>query len=166
MSTLTRAMAKVMLKSLKAYTCLFDQVSRAVDPQKTGLKKAHPKLRDKLDECFISLYSDWHSYKDDLSLCDEDFNKLDEEFSNLAIQHNDAWFSNLQEEYYALCDKSDDILEGQGTAATVDEAVESKETKMFDLEAKKKEDQQKRLTDLLLSQIEAETDAIRIAIQK
>ena len=82
MSTLTRAMAKVMLKSLKAYTCLFDQVSRAVDPQKTGLKKAHPKLRDKLDECFISLYSDWHSYKDDLSLSDEDFNNLDEESSN------------------------------------------------------------------------------------
>lgn len=166
MSTLTRALAKVMLKSLKAYNCLFDQVSRAVDPQKTGLKKAHPKLRDKLDECFISLYSDWHSYKDDLSLSDEDFNKVDEETKNPTIQHNDEWFGNLQEEYYALCDKSDDILEGQSTAATVDEAVETKETKMFDLEAKKKQDQQKTLTDLLLSQIEAETDAIKIAIQK
>ena len=68
MSTLTRALAKVMLKSLKTYNCLFDQVSRAVDPQKSGLKKAHPKLREKLDECYVSLYSDWHAYKEDLGL--------------------------------------------------------------------------------------------------
>ena len=155
-----------MLKSLKAYSCLFDQVSRAVDPQKTGLKKAHPKLRDKLDECFISLYSDWHAYKEDLGLPDEDFNKVEDESSKPTIHHNDEWFTNLQEEYYALCDKSDDILEGQATPVTVDDSVERKETKMFDLEAKKKEDQQKRLSDLLLSQIEAETDAIKIAIQK
>ena len=104
MSTLTRALAKVMLKSLNAFNCLYDQVSRAVDPDKPGLVKSHPKLREKLDDSYIALYTDWHAYKDDLSLEDEVFNKVDDDTGIAAILHNDEWFSKLTEQYYNIFD--------------------------------------------------------------
>ena len=168
MSTLTRALAKVFLKSLNGYNCLYDQVSRAVDPHAPGLVKSHPKLREKLDEFFITLYSDWKFYSSDLNMSNEDFNKVGGDTGQPVIEHNDEWWSNMQQKYYDLCDKSDDVLESQVVAieTTKGASKESTETKVLDLEIKKKEDHEKKLSELLLTQIEAETEAIKLAVNK
>ena len=58
MSTLTRALAKAMLKSLNTYECFYDQVDRAAN-KKT---KSHESLRKELKESYVALYSDWKFY--------------------------------------------------------------------------------------------------------
>ena len=154
MSTLTRALGKAMLKSLNTYECLYGQVDRAAE----GLRK-------KLDESYINLYSDWKFYKDDTGLNEADFNKVNSDTNKPDIIHNDQWFQDLQEKYFNLCDKSDEALELPGDS-TIDNAEQITESKVLETETKKKEEQEKVKSDLLLSQIEAESEAIKAAVNK
>ena len=161
MTTLTRALAKAMLNSLNNYKCVEEQVERNVASIKSV--KSHMKLRKKLDESYVTLYSDWKFYREDTGLSEDEFNKVDDDVP--AIKHNDGWFKEFQEGYYSLCDKSDDFLETEdGTSNGNTE--ENKESKYLESETQRKEDQQKRMGGLLLAQIEAETEAIKVAITK
>ena len=161
MSTLTRALGKAMLKSLNTYECLYGQVDRAAE-KKSG---SHEGLRKKLDESYINLYSDWKFYKDDTGLNEADFNKVNSDTNKPDIIHNDQWFQDLQEKYFNLCDKSDEALELPGDS-TNDNAEQITESKVLETETKKKEEQEKVKSDLLLSQIEAESEAIKAAVNK
>ena len=150
-----------MLKSHTVFRHLYELVSRAVDPNKPGLTKSHSKLRDKLDDSYINLGCDWQAYKEDTGLSEEDFNKIDEDTGQPVNKHNDSWFEVLKEEYIVLCDKSDDVLESQISPAK-EASVEDK----ADLQQKLKSQQEKKVGDLLCSQVEAETASIKAAIDR
>ena len=160
MSTLTKASGKVMLKSLDTYRVFFDQVTKCTDPTKPSLTKSHPKIREKLDTSFLNLSTDWCAYKRETGLSNKDFNKVDETTEAAAIEHNDAWFKSLQEEYYDLCERSDDVLEKQA-----DEKANVKDTKVAE-EEKTKVQQEKKVATLLSAQMESETEAIKAAVIK
>ena len=100
-----------MIKSLNAFECYFEQVNRAVDPQKPSLQKSHPLIRVKLDDSFVVLWGDWRAYKEDTGIEENEFNSIEEDSGEPLIKHNDNWFNSLKERYYELCDKSDAILE-------------------------------------------------------
>ena len=150
MSTLTRALAKAMLKSLAAYETIYSLVSKSVDPQKQRSVKSLRKWRDALDDKFIELSYDWRAYKDDTNLESDEFNRVTEE--GPIIKHNDAWFENIEAEYIDLCEKADDLLDIDSPKSSDKNVSDSKD------EILKIRD--KKLCDILLAQIEAETDCI------
>ena len=158
MTTLSRALGKAMLKSLGSYKSLYDLVSKAADISKPVLTKSHAKFRERLDDSYITLCCDWQAYKEDTGLNDEDFNKVDDTSGEDVIKHNDAWFSEVQENYIVLCDKSDEVMERQ--VAPADNSEDNK----ANLEMQSKIQQEKKVGDLLCSQIEAETNSIKAAV--
>ena len=97
MTTLSRALAKAMLKSLAAYDTVYSLVSKSVDPQKQRSVKTLRKWRDALDEKFIEFSCDWRAYKDDTNLENDEFNRITEE--GPIIKHNDAWFDKIEADY-------------------------------------------------------------------
>ena len=164
MSTLSRALGKAMVKSLDTYKVYFDQLTRCVDPVKPAMPKSHKTIREKLDNSFVNVCTDWVAYKRDSGLSDEDFNKIDETSEAAVIEHNDAWLEAFKEEHYTICEKSDDKLEAieNQNKGDGEEASESK----ADLEEKVKTQQSKKQSEFLLSQIEAESDDIEATIKK
>ena len=108
MTTLSRATAKVFLKSLNEFENLVEMVSRALTPVAPSLVKSHPRNRERLDEVFMTLCFNWKEFKRDLNLSDDDFNKVTDD--EPAYEYNDAWMSKLKEEYYELVEKSDEKL--------------------------------------------------------
>ena len=51
----------------------------------------------------------------------EKFNEVDNITGKASIQHNDTWYESLQQEYFDLCEKSDDILEANGKTEDITE---------------------------------------------
>ena len=90
MTTLSRALGKAMVKSLDTYKVYFDQLSRCVDPVKPAMPKSHRTIREKLDNSFVNVSTDWIAYRRDTGLSDDDFNKIDETSSAAVIEHNDV----------------------------------------------------------------------------
>ena len=84
-------------------------VTRACDPVKPSLEKSLSKNRDNLDKVFQELFHDFNCYKMDVN-DDDEFNGVDEN-EKVKYEHNDAWMEKIEEEYFALIDKSDDKLE-------------------------------------------------------
>ena len=150
MTTLTRALAKAMLKSLAAYETIYSLVTKSVDPERQRSVKTLRKWRDALDVRFIELSCDWRAYKDDTDLDNNEFNRVTDE--GPIIKHNDAWFQKVEAEYIDLCEKADDILEEDNPKSSDKSVLESK-----DVDLKLKD---KKLCDILLAQIEAETKCI------
>ena len=111
MSTLSRALGKAFQKSLDTYHVYFEQVSRCSNAEKPAMPKTHPKVREKLDSCYVGLCTDWIAYKRDIGLSDTEFNAMEGDVP--VIEHNDSWYNKLQEDYYDLCEKSDNVLEMQ-----------------------------------------------------
>jgi hypothetical protein len=68
MSTLSRATAKALLKSLNLYETQKEMVEKAVDPVKPTLVKSHARNRIKLESSFTDLSLDWKTFKADLDL--------------------------------------------------------------------------------------------------
>ena len=164
MSTLSRALGKAMVKSLDTYKVFFDQLSRCVDPVKPAMPRSHKAIREKLDNSFVNVCTDWVAYKRDTGLTDEDFNKIDATSQVAVIEHNDTWFEAFKDEYYCICEKSDDKLEEMENQ-NKGNSEEVSETKA-DLEEKVKLQQSKKQSEFLLSQIGAESDDIEASIKK
>ena len=115
---------------------------------------SHKNIRERLDNSFVNVCTDWVAYKRDTGLNGDDFNKIDETSDVAVIEHNDAWFEAFKDEFYTICEKSDDKLEAMEVRKNGE--TESK----ADLEDKVKIQQSKKQCDFLLSQIEAESDDI------
>ena len=154
MSTLSRALGKAMVKSLDTYKVYFDQLTRCVDPVKPAMPKSHKNIRERLDNSFVNVCTDWVAYKRDTGLNEDDFNKIDDTSDVAVIEHNDAWFEAFKDEFYTICEKSDDKLEAMEVQKNGE--IETK----ADLEDKVKIQQSKKQCEFLLSQIEAESDDI------
>ena len=159
MSTLSRALGKAMVKSLDTYKVYFDQLTRCVDPVKPAMPKSHKNIRERLDNSFVNVCTDWVAYKRDTGLNEDEFNKIDDTSDVAVIEHNDAWFEAFKDEFYTICEKSDDKLEAMEVQKNGE--IETK----ADLEDKVKIQQSKKQCEFLLSQIEAESDDIEGAMK-
>ena len=159
MSTLSRALGKAMVKSLDTYKVYFDQLTRCVDPVKPAMPKSHKNIRERLDNSFVNVCTDWVAYKRDTGLNENDFNKIDDTSDVAVIEHNYAWFEAFKDEFYTICEKSDDKLEAMEVQKNGE--IETK----ADLEYKVKIQQSKKQCEFLLSQIEAESDDIEGAMK-
>ena len=149
MSTLTRAVGKTMLKSLANYETISSLVTRSSNPDKPLSPKSLPKWRDLLDEKFMTLSCDWRSYKEETGLGEDEFNKVENDVP--AIKHNDDWYTRMETDYMELCEKVDELLNKPDPVLTTP-SVDSKEI------AEQKVN--KKVGELLLLQIEAETESI------
>ena len=160
MSVLAKAVGKSMLKNLDTYNVYYDQVSKCVDKEKPVMAKSHPKIRENLEEAFLNLSTSWMAYKREVDLVDEEFNKVDETTGDAVFVHNDSWYEAMQEKYFQLCEKSDDVLEARDkTASGLEENKEDEKV----LKNNNKDYKSKKV-ELILSQIEAETEELKIAI--
>ena len=159
MTTLTRALGKAMLKSLNSYETMYNLVSKSSDADNPLSPKSLPKFRDCLDEKYLCLSCDWKAYKEDTGLIDDEFNKIGDD-GVPTVKHNDTWFSNLETAYMELCGKSDEALEKSCNNAEKTSMEESK----VEIEQKTKVLQEKKVGELLLLQIEAETESIKADI--
>ena len=132
---------------------------RCSNVEKPVMPKTHPKVREKLDSCYVGLCTDWIAYKRDTGLSDSEFNAM--EGDSPVIEHNDTWYNKLQEDYYDLCEKSDNVLEMQ--QAELSSGKVEAETKVEPEELKLR--QNKKQADLMLDQIEAEVSQIEKSVK-
>ena len=146
----TRNLEKNIQKSLAAFETVFSLISKSVAPEKTGSVKTLVKWRSALDEKFIDLSCDWRSYKEDLDLSDEKFNEINEE--GPVIKYNDAWFGQKESKYIDICERADNMLDETSSATKQSEFNGKKE-----IETK---NNNTRIRDILLTQIESETECI------
>ena len=56
--------------------------------------------------------------KREVDLVDEEFDKVDETTGDAVFVHNDSWYEAMQEKYFQLCEKSDDVLEARDKTAS------------------------------------------------
>ena len=156
MSTLSRATAKALLKSLNLYETQKEMVEKAVDPVKPTLVKSHARNRIKLESSFTDLSLDWKTFKADLDLPETAFNEKEEGIPK--YQYNDAWFEKTKLDYFELLEKSDDKLEDIEKPAKDDS--DKKEEKFKTQKAQ----QDERLATTLYNQIVSVTENITTSI--
>ena len=58
------------------------------------MPKSHAKIRDKMDDSYVKVSTDWAAYKRDVAA---------EEFKD--TEHNDDWYTEFTEKYYELCER-------------------------------------------------------------
>ena len=151
MSTLNRALGKTFEKSLDVYRVFQDQVKNCVEKNK--MPKSHAKIRDKMDDSYVKVSTDWAAYKRDVA---------SEEFKD--TEHNDDWYAEFTEKYYELCEKSDEMLEAQDT--TANDVIEQQAENKIDTTEDKIVKQTKKQADLMVAQIDAESDELKAAINE
>ena len=146
--SLSRNVEKNMLKSIAAYETIYSLVSKSVSADKRSVKTLQ-KWRNSLDDKFIELSCDWREYKEGSNLDQSHFNEINED--GPVIKHNDAWFNEIESKYIELCERADNMLDEPIITSNKDEVKEQ------GIEAKQKDI---RLRDILLAQIESETECI------
>ena len=135
--SLNRQTAKTFFKSLDKYESIQKMVVRAVDPVKPSLVKTHAKNRVKLDDTFIEVVHDWNEFKRDINQGGDVFNQDDED-GTPKYEHNDKWKEELEEAYYDLIEKSEDLLDtGNTSQAAENKEVEEKQSLEASVKQKK-----------------------------
>ena len=133
-------------------------VTRACDPEKPSLEKSLSKNRENLDKIFQELFHDFNCYKLDVN-DDDAFNGVDEN-EKVKYEHNDAWMLNIEEDYFALIDKSDDKLE----ILAKQKSDQSEQETKPDLMEEKFVAEELKMRKLFEGQIKSEKQAINDSI--
>ena len=108
--SLSRATHKTFLKTLNDFENKQRLVKKAVDPNKPTLIKSLERNRTNLEPAFSELTFDYKLNKADLNVESSEFIGVNAEGKPI-FAHNDAWYDQLEEEYFDLLESSDAKLE-------------------------------------------------------